>query len=107
MPGGYYPVVYSAAKLFLAGKYEDEALKAAWEDRMEARHRICQLLVRRLKADGVLSPAWDVKTAIDVLWVLTSWQVWEELVIDRGWSNERYTRFLRQIVRQALVDGGA
>lgn len=102
-PGGYYPVVYPIARLFLAGKYADAAIKASWDDRMEARHAIADLLVRRLEKDGVLSPEWDVRTARDLLWVLTSWQVWEQLVVDRGWSNKRYTEFLRKILYQTLV----
>lgn len=102
-PGGYYPTVYSIARLFLAGKYADGALKAAWDDRMEARRGIADLLVRRLKAEGALSPEWDVRTASGVLWVLTSWQVWEQLVIDRGWSKKRYTDFLRKTIRHTLI----
>lgn len=102
-PGGYYPVVYPIARLFLAGKYADAVLKAAWDDRMEARHGIAMLLVRRLKTDRVLLPEWDEGTAAGVLWVLTSWQVWEQLVVDRGWSKKRYTDFLRTIIYQTLV----
>lgn len=105
-PGRYYPAVYPIARLFLAGKYADGAIKAAWDDRMEARRRIADLLVRRLNTDRVLSPEWDLRTASYVLWVLTSWQVWEQLVVDRGWSNKRYTDLLRKLIYQSLVVRG-
>jgi len=103
-PATYYPLAYPIAKLFLAGRYADEAMRTAWDDRMKARRVICDLLVRRLKEDGVLAPHWDVETATDALWVLTSWQVWEQLVVDQGWSKERYMDYLRTMIHRTLID---
>ncbi|MBI4201806.1 MAG: TetR/AcrR family transcriptional regulator [Chloroflexi bacterium] len=103
VPAGFCPVVYPLAKLFMAGRYEDEAIRAAWDDRMQALHRLFRALVEWLDRDGVLSPEGDVDTATDVLWAWVSWQVWEQLVIDQGWSKERYEQYLRMVLRRTFV----
>lgn len=104
VPAEFCPVVYPLAKLFMAGRYEDEAIRAAWDDRMQALHHLFRMLVEWLERDGLLSSEWDIETATDVLWACISWQVWEQLVIDRGWSKERYIRYLRTTARRMLTD---
>lgn len=99
----YNPEVYPLAMLLLGGRYTDEAAKAAWEDRMEARRNGTKQFVLWLDRDGLLKPEWDVDTATDAIWALASLQVWEQLVIDRGWSKERYEQHLRQLLRTTFV----
>lgn len=53
--------------------------------------------------EGQLAPQWDIETATDLLWSLTSWQVWEQLVVDRGWSKEDYVDHLRSVLRRTLL----
>lgn len=100
----YYPVIYSIAAVFLAGKYQDEALRAAWAERMESRRNLYHTVVERLESEGLLAPMWEgVEVATDLLWALTSWQLWEQLVVDREWSKEEYRRHLRSMLRHILV----
>ncbi|MGH9194385.1 MAG: hypothetical protein ACRD1T_01430 [Acidimicrobiia bacterium] len=56
-----------------------------------------------LDREGQLAPQWDIETATDLLWSLTSWQVWEQLVVDRGWSKEDYVDHLRSVLRRTLL----
>ena len=99
----YHPTIYQVVRVFLAGRYEDEALQAAWDERMESRRDLYHTIVERLQEEALLSPDWDVESATDFLWALTSWQLWEQLVVDRGWSNDEYLDHLRTIMRQTTV----
>jgi AcrR family transcriptional regulator len=99
----YHPMVYQVARVFMVGRYEDQALRAAWDERMESRRNLYQNVVERLQAEGHLAPTWDIETATDFLLALTSWQFWEQLVIDRGWSTKDYLDHIRTVIRQTLV----
>lgn len=98
-----YPEVYSIAKVLMSARYEDEAAAAAWEDRMELAHFGCELLVTRLDEEQILNGDWDIKTATDTLWMLIAIENWQSLVIDRGWTQEKYTAFIKRIVHRTLV----
>jgi AcrR family transcriptional regulator len=101
----YHPVAYPVARVVMASRYEDEAMRVAWEERMAGRRNLYRGVVERLDHDGVLLPDWDIETATDILCGLTSWQLWEELVVDRGWSKDDYRRHLRTVLHRTLVDG--
>ena len=98
----YYPVIYPVARLFMAGRYDDDALRIAWDDRMQSRYRLYRELVERLHRDGVLAAEWDVETATDILWSITSWELWEQLTLGRGWSEADYLSHLRAVLRRVL-----
>lgn len=102
----YHPTIYQIARVFLVGRYEDEALRAAWDERMESRRNLYHTVVEGLQEEGLLAPDWDVESAADFLWALTSWQLWEQFVKDRGWSNDDYLNHLRTVMRQTLVGEG-
>ena len=80
-------------KLSMREPVLDAEVAAAWQDRMEARRHICDLLVRRLDGEGVLSKQWDLDSAAEIHWVTTSWEVWERFVIDLAWSPHRYGQY--------------
>ena len=82
----------------------DPAADAAWKEREHARLRRCEDVVRRLEAEGELAPAWDVASAARCLWAVTSQRVWDDLVVDQGWSTTRYRRYLTQLLETALLD---
>ncbi len=100
----YHPVAYPVARVLLAGRHHDDAIKAAWEERMASRRNLYRGVVERLERDGLLLPAWDVETATDILCGLTSWQLWEELVVGREWSKADYVRRLRTLLHRVLIE---
>jgi AcrR family transcriptional regulator len=101
----YYPVIHPVANVFLASRRTDLAMQAAWDDRMKSRRNLYHEVVQRLNRDGLLATVWEVETATDLLWGMTSWEVWEQLVLDRGWSAEEYLIHLRTVLRRVLVEG--
>lgn len=100
----YHPMVYSVAKVFMAGRYEDDAIGAAWDDRMTSRRNLYRSVIEWLDRDEHLAPGWTVEIATDLLWAFTSWQLWEQLVVDRGWSKDDYLNHLRTVLRNSLVE---
>ena len=100
----YHPIAYSVARVFMTGRREDEAIVAAWEERMASRRNLYGGVIDRLDREGQLSPVWNRATATDVILALTSWELWEVLVVDRGWTKSQYLRHLRTLLRRALLD---
>lgn len=99
----YHPTIHPVARIFMAGRYQDDALRAAWDERMESRRNLYHAVVEQLRESGSLDDAWDIESATDLLWTLTSLEVWERLVIDRGWSKHQYFDHLRFVIQRTLV----
>jgi AcrR family transcriptional regulator len=78
----------------------DETLRPRETDRYEELVR----LGRWLKKDGELPPKMRVTTFADVMWGLTSLGTFVNLVIERGWSIERFTRWVRETIRAQLKE---
>ena len=46
----------------------------------------------------------DLDFAADLLWTLTSLRMWEDLVVERGWSAERYQAHVYRLLLLALTN---
>jgi len=99
----YTHQIYPVAQSLMSGRYADEAIAAAWDDRMTGRRDSCRKLIYWLKKDGKLTSSMTTKEATDLLWTLVSIQVWEQLVIESGWSPEQYEGYLQLITKRSLV----
>jgi AcrR family transcriptional regulator len=71
----------------------------------QERHRYerQETTVRRLEKENALLPGIDGSRARDILWTLTSREVYRMLVIERGWSPDDYEAWLRRTLLQTLV----
>ena len=88
------------------------ALERVGRDHPEAsawRHRIaayqlndCRMLAQKLEDEGRLPPGWTVASATDMLWALISTELLERLLVDRGWSAQRYRKLYGQLLRSAF-----
>jgi AcrR family transcriptional regulator len=56
-------------------------------------------LGRRLEREGLLPPTLRVDAFADVLWALMNIGTYRALVIDRGWSPDRYGSWVRDTIR--------
>lgn len=81
----------------------DAAADAAWKEREHARLQRCEQVVRRLCDDGELAPEWDVATAARCMWAVTSQRVWDDLVVDQGWSTAQYRTHITALLETALL----
>ena len=60
--------------------------------------------VRWLAANGPLRDGMTVEDAAETTWTLSSAEVHQLLTVDRGWSDERYEAWLRDILARLLLD---
>ena len=83
----------------------DPELARLWaqieDERLNGLARFAQLLADR----GVLRPGLSVEEARDLLWTLNSLAVHDLLVLQRGWSPERYRDWLAATLASALLPG--
>jgi AcrR family transcriptional regulator len=70
---------------------------AVWQERHEAAIR------RGIEAGGGLRAGLDVDEAVDVFYVLAGTEVYRSLVHERGWSPERYERWLFGLACRELL----
>jgi AcrR family transcriptional regulator len=68
-----------------------------------AQRESCRVLAARLEREGLLAAPWTVETATDMLWVLASGDVTGGLLVERGWSTERYVEHLSTLLRSTFV----
>jgi len=104
--GNYVPEIHGIARALLAARETDEAVAAAWDDRMGVVYEACRDIVERLQRDGALAPGWSLDEAADALWTMLSIQNWESLVLERGWPVEQYVGRMQELAERAFVRDG-
>jgi len=107
--GNYIPEIYGIARALLAERETDEAVAAAWDDRLRAVHDACRDIVERLRREGALGPGWATDEAADLLWTMLSIRNWESLTRERGWALDRYVDRMQDLTKRVFVrePGGA
>lgn len=103
--GNYLPEIHGIARALMAARETDEAVAAAWEDRMGVVREACRDIVERLRRDGALAPGWSLEEAADLLWAMLSVGNWESLTLERGWSAGRYVSRMQELAKRAFVRG--
>jgi AcrR family transcriptional regulator len=73
-------------------------------DELDAdRHRRMTVNARRLRDGRHLRPGTSLNRAADVLWTYSSPELYELLVLRRGWTTDRYGRFVADAMIAALL----
>ena len=70
--------------------------------RYEAQCETVRLLVRA----GLLKPGLSAQEARDILWTFTSREMYRLLVVGRGWSSDRYERWLAETLLVQVAAAG-
>jgi AcrR family transcriptional regulator len=81
----------------------DPELRAFVETTDAERLTGATAVVRHLQEAGVLRPGLDAGKARDLVWLATSPQAFELLVLDRGWSLDDYEVWLTEELCAALL----
>lgn len=84
----------------------DPGASGVWEQMAAERLTGMTAFARHLHAGGHLRPGVSVEEARDVLWTYNSAEVYELLVMQRGWSPERYGRWVADALAAALLPTG-
>jgi hypothetical protein len=70
---------------------------------MAVRRAGLSRLAARFVSDGILAPGWTESDAVDFLFALLSVDTYHTLVVDLGWTPERYRDRLRATIIGALI----
>jgi hypothetical protein len=81
----------------------DEAAEAAWQERDQARLGRCRQLADRLDREALLRPGLSAETGAALIWTTTSAAAWEDLVINCGWTQQRWTDETVAILEAGLL----
>jgi AcrR family transcriptional regulator len=91
------------ALILEAAQYEDEALGAAWRDRMQFRRQVHRKIVQRIAELGELADTWTNDTAADLFYAVTLPGPWRELTRELGWTGSQYVDAMTTMLSRALL----
>ncbi len=98
----YEPLVSELELLRTAGAVAPELVELAWQ--IEARRRQNQArLIASLRDQEMLRPGLSFEEATDVLWALTSYDLYRMLVVEQGWEPVRYEMWLARLLIEHLL----
>jgi AcrR family transcriptional regulator len=96
------PKIAAAARALDGTRHGDRAAAAAWADRTGNRMRGAVFITERLHGEGRLHPTWNTTEAATLLWELTSFHVWDDLVNDARIAPDRYVEIITAAALNAL-----
>ena len=86
-----------------AGASVDPDVGALW-DRIQTEFRENQrAIVASIAEKGALKPGLDVERAADILWTINHGDLWQHLVVRRGWSTDEFEHWLADSFRALLL----
>jgi len=85
------------------GGHTDESLVALWQQLLAERLTGMTMLGRHLIESGQLREGIELDEVRDVLWTYTAVELYELLVLERGWPLDRYANWIGQAITAALV----
>jgi AcrR family transcriptional regulator len=89
--------------VILAAAATDPEAGKVWRQLQDERLRGMHAFARSLQAEGHLRAGVSAAEARDVLWAYNSAELFQLLVIERGWSPKRYGRWVAQALTAALL----
>jgi AcrR family transcriptional regulator len=95
---------YDVIRIYQEAARVDADIRALWSEVLKGRAREKRRFIEAL-ADR-LQPGLTVKNATDVYVALERPEIYEELVLERGWSPDQYQRWLARTLTQQLFNEG-
>jgi AcrR family transcriptional regulator len=95
-----------AARLFEAvRRAADDSPEAAqlWQTLQNNRRAGAKMVVEHALTLGPLATGLSLQRATDILWLFNDPAHYAALVLDRGWAEDRFRRWLASMMRQALL----
>jgi AcrR family transcriptional regulator len=99
----FHPRVLAVARAIQRVRRVDPDAEAHWQLVMADQQACCRRLAAWLDRERRLAPPWTVPTAADMLWALMSYELLEDLLVDRGWSPRRYRSHLAALFRSTFL----
>jgi AcrR family transcriptional regulator len=97
------PRIWAIALAFEAVRRTDKAAQRSWQARQTRRLETCRTIIERLRREGELRPTLTMEEAADLLYVITSLRMWEDLVLVRGWTADEYQERVTRLLLEGLT----
>ena len=88
--------------LRMAAKTEPEIAELL-KNLLQERYQNMAYFIRSIAAHGPLREGLEEAQAAEIVWTLTSPEVYRLLTVDRGWDQERYAAWLVEALRRLLL----
>jgi len=96
------PKIAALARALDSARHADPSASVAWRDRAGNRMRGALSIVQYLRREGRLHPTWTTDEAAALLWELTSFHVWDDLVTEAHIAPGRYVEIITAAALSAL-----
>jgi AcrR family transcriptional regulator len=97
------PRISPVARALDGSRHRDPAAAAAWRDQTEDRRRGCDTLITpALLADSLVHSSWPRDAVTTLVWEMSSFRVWDDLVNEAGMPPQRYVQLVIATVTGAL-----
>lgn len=98
----FWRQVLPVAQVLEAAQYTDDALGAAWRDRMEFRLAVFRSIIETIAERGELDEVWSIDEASTTLYGIAHFDTWRELM-QQGWDDDRYVELMSRVLVRALL----
>lgn len=99
----FWSSVLPVAQVLEAAQYDDQALGAAWRDRMEWRQKIFSSMIRQIADRGELASDWVIQDAAALLYGIAHFDTWRELTQHLGWTEDHYVKAMTRLACRSLL----
>lgn len=99
----FWTQVAPVAAVLSRSEGEDDALYAAWRDRMRYRREAFGGMAAELADRGHLAPGWTAEDVADLLYATTHFDSWSELTKELDWGDDRYVEAMSRFLGDAIL----
>lgn len=99
----FWSQVLPIAQVLEAAQHDDEALGAAWRDRMQYRQQTFRAMAEALAERDELDHTWTVDEAAATLYAVGHFDTWRELVLELDWTHDQYVEAMTRLLSRALL----
>jgi AcrR family transcriptional regulator len=89
--------------ILLSGRGNDPILESMWDAWQAGHFEVVTKVARYLARRGGLRSGLDETHAADVLYALTGSEIFRQLVMERGWSPDRFEEWLAYSIRRLVI----
>lgn len=101
----FWTAVCPVAQVLEAAQHDDEALGAAWRDRMGLRQMAFGMMIQRIADLQELAAEWSMEEASALLYAVAHFDTWRELTHQLRWTDDHYVEAMTLLLRRALLVG--
>ena len=99
----FWTAVSPVAQVLEAYRHDDNALGAAWRDRMQFRQRVFAMMIERIVELQELAEGWSVEDASALLYAVAHFDAWRELTDHLGWTDDHYVEAMSRLLCRSLL----